>query len=120
MFFLCEELFIEQFWLVIFPEGTRFDVGKPKVIKESQDFARSSGEFVCYFMKIWLLFSRPFWERRAIAPARAGTASQHWEVRLIVHLFVKNQLLFTIAPGINNHGLEQLTSVTRFDEQNME
>ena len=32
----------------------------------------------------------------------------------------KNQLLFTIAPGISNHGLEQLTSVTHFDEQNME
>ena len=47
-------------------------------------------------------------------------ASQHWEVRLIVHLFIKNQLLFTIAPGISNHGLEQLTSVTHFDEQNME
>ena len=27
---------------------------------------------------------------------------------------------FTIAPGISNHGLEQLTSVTHFDEQNME
>ena len=47
-------------------------------------------------------------------------ASQHWEVRLIVRLFIKNQLLFTIAPGISNHGLEQLTSVTHFAEQNME
>ena len=45
-------------------------------------------------------------------------ASQHWEVRLIV--FINNQLLSTIAPGISNHGLEQLTSVTHFDEQNME
>ena len=47
-------------------------------------------------------------------------ASQHWQVRLIVRLFIKNQLLFTIAPGISNHGLEQFTSVTHFDEQNME
>ena len=47
-------------------------------------------------------------------------ASQHWEVRLIVHLFIKNQLLFTIVPGISNHGLEQLTNITHFDEQNME
>ena len=47
-------------------------------------------------------------------------ASQHWEVRLIVRLFIKSQLLFTIAPGISNHGLEQLTSVTHCDEQNME
>ena len=47
-------------------------------------------------------------------------ASQYWEVRLIVRLFIKNQLLFTIAPGISNHGLEELTSVTNFDEQNME
>ena len=46
-------------------------------------------------------------------------ASQHWEVRLIVRLFMKNQLLFTIAPEISNHGLEQLTSVTHFDERNM-
>ena len=38
--------------------------------------------------------------------------SQHWEVRLLVRLFIKNQLLFTIAPGISNHGLEQLTSAT--------
>ena len=47
-------------------------------------------------------------------------ASQHWGVRLIVRLFIKNQLLFTIAPGISNHGLEQLTRVSHFDEQNME
>ena len=47
-------------------------------------------------------------------------ASQHWEVRLIVRLFIKNQLLFTIAPGISSHGVEQWTSVTQFDEQNME
>ena len=47
-------------------------------------------------------------------------ASQHWKVRLIVWLFIKNQLLFTIAPGISYHGLEQLTSVAHFDEQNME
>jgi len=31
------------FWLVIFPEGTRYDISKPNVIKESQDFARSNG-----------------------------------------------------------------------------
>ena len=31
-------------------------------------------------------------------------ASQYWEVRLIVRLFTKNQLLFTTAPGISNHG----------------
>ena len=47
-------------------------------------------------------------------------ASQHWEVRLIVRLFIVNQLFFTIAPGISNHGLEKLTVVTHFDEQNME
>ena len=46
--------------------------------------------------------------------------SQHWEVRLIVRLFIKNQLLFTVAPGICNHRSEQLTSVTHFDEHNME
>ena len=46
-------------------------------------------------------------------------ASQHWEVRLIVRLFIKNQLLFTIVPGISNNGLEQLASVAHFDEQNM-
>ena len=44
--------------------------------------------------------------------------SQSWEVQLIIPLFIKNQLLFTIVPGISNHGLEQLTSVTHFDEQN--
>ena len=32
----------------------------------------------------------------------------------------KSQLLFTIVPGISNRGLEQLTSATHFDEQNME
>ena len=42
-------------------------------------------------------------------------ASQHWEVRLIARLFIKNQLLFTKAPGVSNHGVEQLTSVTHFD-----
>ena len=47
-------------------------------------------------------------------------ASQNWEVRLIARLFINNQLLFTIAPRISNHELEQLTSVTHFDEQNKE
>ena len=47
-------------------------------------------------------------------------ASLHWEVRSIIRLLIKNQLLFTIAPGITNHGLEELTSVNHFDEQNME
>ena len=47
-------------------------------------------------------------------------ASQHGEVQLILRLFIKNQFLFTIAPGISNHGLEQFTSVTHFNEQNME
>ena len=52
--------------------------------------------------------------------ASLGNASRHWEVRLIVRLFIKDQLLFTIAPGISNHGLEQVKSVTHFDEQNVE
>ncbi|KAK3698764.1 hypothetical protein QZH41_014517, partial [Actinostola sp. cb2023] len=30
-------------WLVIFPEGTRHNVEKPEVIKESQEFARKQG-----------------------------------------------------------------------------
>ena len=46
--------------------------------------------------------------------------SQHWEVQLIARLFIKNQFLFTIASGISNLGLEQLTSATHFDEQNKE
>ena len=61
---------------------------------------------------------RPSWERRAIA--RAGTRLTTLGSAIIVRLFIKYQLLFTIAPGISNHGLEQLTNVTHFDEQNME
>ena len=56
-----------------------------------------------------------------IAHAHAGTclttlgnASNHMPIHR------KNLLLFTIVPGISNHGLEQLTSVTHFDEQSME
>ena len=65
--------------------------------------------------------SRPSWERRAITRARAGTRlATLGSAILIVRLFIKNHLLFTIAPGISNLGLGQLTSVTHFDEQNME
>ena len=60
---------------------------------------------------------RPSWERRVIARARAGTRLTTLESALIVRLFIKNQMLFTIAPGISKHGLEQLTSVIHFDEQ---
>lgn len=30
-------------WLVIFPEGTRFNIENPKKIKQSQDFAEKCG-----------------------------------------------------------------------------
>ena len=35
-------------WLVIFPEGTRYNLDKPDVIKESQQFAADKGGFNKY------------------------------------------------------------------------
>ena len=33
-----------QIWLVIFPEGTRYNVRKPEVIEKSQKFAEEHGK----------------------------------------------------------------------------
>lgn len=33
-----------QIWLVIFPEGTRYNVNNKKVIEESQNFAAEQGK----------------------------------------------------------------------------
>ena len=64
--------------------------------------------------------TRPLWERHVIACARAGTRLTTLGSAINHTPIHKNQLLFTIVPGISNHGLEQSTSVTHFDEQNME
>ena len=84
-------------------------------MKEMCFAQKVSGEIRAYF---FACIGRPSLERQAIAHGAGTCLTKLGSV--IICLFIKNKLLFTIAPGIGNHGLEQLTSVTHFDEQNME
>ena len=34
-----------QVWLVIFPEGTRYNVKKPSVIQKSRQFSKENGKY---------------------------------------------------------------------------